>query len=364
MAFGDVDSDGDLDIYIGNRRGAAHTSETPDPQPNELYLNHGDGTFVADMAFFEDEELNPPSLTRAAAFGDANNDGALDLFVANSGANLLLVNRGGGDFEAADDALPPADESTWGVAFADVDNDGDYDLVLGNTAFNPFAQVILINSGGAQDGRLGQFEVGEFPIPAEGQSAIRLGLEVTDLNADGLPEVIFPVHELGTGERPDLYLNDGGEFVLDPEFEATRGVYSTLAAGDLDGDGDVDLFVPKSGIFGAGDRLQFYAMINQTFAADDAPMAWLRGDANGDLTHDTADALFILGFLLLGGDEPECASAGDVDGNEVVEITDAVALLSHLFLGEALPRAPYPDLGDAEGPLALGCDRVSIFLEE
>ena len=364
IAFGDIDGDGDLDAYVGDRFGAAHTEEVPDLQKNELLINDGSGNFTPDATFFADDTVNPLSLTRSASFGDIDNDGALDLYVANSGGNLLLRNQGDGSFVDVSDRLPPAAESTWGAQFADVDSDGDLDILLGNTAFNPFAQAVVLNRGGSQAGTLGEFESGFFPFPVEGQALLRLGLEVTDINGDGSPDVLFPTHELGSGEIPDLYVNQAGSgaYVLDTEFEALRGIHSRLAPGDLDGDGDVDLLAPKTNFIPV-DAAQIYVLFNETFESTDAPMAWLRGDAHNDRTQDLSDAIFILNTLFRGSNTPGCLAAIDVNNDTLRDISDPVYLLNFLFQGNSPPPpAPHPEYGDAESSLTASCDRVEIFV--
>ena len=86
--------------------------------------------------------------------------------------------------------------------------------------------------------------------------------------------------------------------MYDGDFESLRGIYSAMPTGDLDGDGDLDAFVPKSGSFGFPDiQFQYYVLFNDTFASDDAPMAWLRGDPDGSGVPDISDALALAGAI-------------------------------------------------------------------
>ncbi|MCZ6795005.1 MAG: dockerin type I repeat-containing protein [Planctomycetota bacterium] len=86
------------------------------------------------------------------------------------------------------------------------------------------------------------------------------------------------------------------------------------------------------------------------------PHAFVRGDANGDGGTDVSDAITILAYLFLGGEEPDCPDAFDTDDTGVVDVSDAVFFLNHLFLGARRLPAPYPwcgwDLSAADG---LGC---------
>jgi len=154
--------------------------------------------------------------------------------------------------------------------------------------------------------------------------------------------------------------------VYDGDFESLRGIYSAMPTGDLDGDGDLDAFVPKSGSFGFPDiQFQYYVLFNDTFASDDAPMAWLRGDPDGSGVPDISDALFMLRHIFLGDRGPTCEAAGDVNGSMGMDFSDAIALLVHILLGGYQPAAPYPDFGDgaltSQPDLVLSCDEVDIF---
>ena len=76
-AWGDYDNDGRIDVYIAN----GGTIETGN-QPNQLYRNLGNGTFV-DVAAAEGVQGSSPGISEGATWGDANGDGFLDLFVNN-----------------------------------------------------------------------------------------------------------------------------------------------------------------------------------------------------------------------------------------------------------------------------------------
>ena len=82
-----------------------------------------------------------------------------------------------------------------------------------------------------------------------------------------------------------------------------------------------------------------------------------RGDVNGDLEVDVADAVDLL-FVLYGGESTGCADAADVNDDGTLNITDPIALLGHLFLGEEPPKAPYPVPGTDPTPDGLECLRT------
>ena len=84
---------------------------------------------------------------------------------------------------------------------------------------------------------------------------------------------------------------------------------------------------------------------------------FLRGDSNGDLEHDIADPVHTLGFLFLGGPEPECADAADADDDGAILISDAIVSLGFLFLGGAALPPPSRVAGSDPTADDLSCGR-------
>ena len=128
-AFFDYDGDGRLDIYLINGAAVHGTEYDPAPQ-NALYRNRGDGTF-ADVT--EHAGVGDTGYGMGCAVGDYDNDGDLDLYVTNFGANVLYRNEGDGMFADVTGVAQVGDEG-WGAsaAFADIDRDGFVDLYVGN----------------------------------------------------------------------------------------------------------------------------------------------------------------------------------------------------------------------------------------
>jgi enediyne biosynthesis protein E4 len=126
--WGDFNNDGWMDLYVGNG---------PDEYYNYLYLNNGDGTFTK----IEDD----PSVAEKGSHwnvvsGDFDNDGDLDLFVPSyQGKNKLFRNNGDGSFEKVNEgSIVNAYTSSYssGAMWGDYDNDGDLDLVIANESGN------------------------------------------------------------------------------------------------------------------------------------------------------------------------------------------------------------------------------------
>jgi len=120
-AAADYDNDGDMDLFIGNQSGSP---------TGILYRNDG-GSFT-DVSTASG--LETYLYTWGADWGDFDNDGDLDLYLANSNAgNQCFVNNGDGTFNEFASFLGIADpSSSFSCGWADFDNDGDLDLYVAN----------------------------------------------------------------------------------------------------------------------------------------------------------------------------------------------------------------------------------------
>jgi enediyne biosynthesis protein E4 len=155
IAWGDYDNDGDLDLFVSRGSGTHSNNEA---LKQTLYRNNGNGTFteVTDQA-----GLGRFSNNRAAAWGDYNNDGYLDLYVVNSGndaegkgPNYLYENNHDGTFTDVA-RRERVDVSVFsrgrGAAWGDYDNDGFLDLFVTDgedgTQFIEGPQFLFHNEG-------------------------------------------------------------------------------------------------------------------------------------------------------------------------------------------------------------------------
>ena len=115
--WGDFDNDGDLDLAVGNK-GSFFCL-------NYLFVNDGSGNFVGGQEFGIGM-----SVTTDVEWGDCDNDGYLDLAVANYGeSNKIYTNDQAGGFN---EMLLPGSDHTLDLVWGDYDNDGDLDLAESN----------------------------------------------------------------------------------------------------------------------------------------------------------------------------------------------------------------------------------------
>ena len=253
--WGDVDGDGDLDLYVGNEASPKIAS------PCQLFRNEGDGTFF-DVA--ERAGVTNLGYTKGVAFGDYDDDGKLDLYVSNlHEPNRLYRNAGNGRFVDMAPKLGMHEPiESFGAWFWDVDNDGALDLFcaaystgIGDIAAHhlgvarPHPERMRLWRG---DGKGGFTEVGKaygLDVPA-----LTMGANFGDLDNDGFLDV-----HLGTGDpyyyslMPNLvFRNDGGKRFVDVTMAGGFGHLQKghgCAFADLDGDGDLDLFSIQGGAY-------------------------------------------------------------------------------------------------------------------
>ena len=253
-SWGDIDLDGDLDLYVTNVGSA-----------NRMYSNDGDATFT-DLGGTTANTGN----NYGAAFGDYDDDGDLDLYVTSDAANIFYRNDGGGTFTDQTGGAPLNDSGTArGISWGDYDTDGDLDIYLANAAQ---ANVLMRNDAGSF--------VDVSSTAGVNDGGASHGTTWADFDNDG--DLDLYVTNAGTADK--LYINDGdGTFTDGANVSgATDGTSLTygVAVGDYDNDGDLDIYLAINGS-------------NQLYRNNGNSNKWLRLTLAGTTFGDAAGAQVI-----------------------------------------------------------------------
>ncbi len=243
VAFGDVDGDGDLDLF---KAGFVTQSR--------LYPNDSTGVFTDATA------TNLPLLTlpvSAVALGDLDLDGDLDALLGvgdpdsyGVAQNRLLRNGGTGVFtDVTATNIPAVFAVTTGVALGDVDGDGDLDAYVGTaaSAAGTAGQDHLFRNGGAAV--FTDVTTASLPVVVDFTLAVALG----DVDVDGDLDAF-----VANAGQNRLHLNGGtGTFtdVTGTNLPSLLGTSRAVSLGDVDGDGDLDAFIGRYGSGGDQNRL-------------------------------------------------------------------------------------------------------------
>ena len=196
VCFGDIDNDGDKDLYV---MGAS--------EPNKLFENLGDGHF--EDITYQSQTSTGDKNSITCSFGDVNGDGLLDLVVGNLYNNFdnrlalmvesfehlkehnnLLINQGGNVFkdESVSSGVQDFRGASWSIAMVDYDKDGDIDIFIADDQ----ATRLPAKVGGVDVGYiriLNNDGLGHFTdvTEAAGMNIVGdwMGITFADFNADG-----------------------------------------------------------------------------------------------------------------------------------------------------------------------------------
>ncbi len=233
-AWGDYDKDGWLDLYVANRTRLGEI-------PNRLFRNLGDGTFeeVAQNLGVSEEE---DRLTFMATFVDYDRDQNLDLYLCTDkgmecieASNHLYQNQGAGFVEVTEEAGAEACVGCMGTGIGDFDANGYLDFYCSNV---PLGNVLLLNQG---DGTF----VDSAAEAGVASYLLGWGNLIFDFDNDTHQDIY--VCNFGTNRLYDNNQSWPCDDVASGLGVAFTENSYTVAAADLEGDGDRDLLVHNLG---------------------------------------------------------------------------------------------------------------------
>ena len=258
----DFDRDGDLDLYLVQ----GGSLERQDDLGDRLFRNdlaRDDRWQFVD--FTQEAKIEAREYGQGVAIADVDNNGFVDLFIANFGPDQLWINQGDGRFRRATAPGSPSDDA-WSASaiFLDFDNDRLQDLYVTRylqytiashkdcffttgaadyckpTSYSPMSDLLYRNLGGGRFEVVRNNEIGR--LRSNG-----LGVVAADLNEDGSIDIYVANDQMpntlwtndGRGRFEDTSLLAGVALNASGMAEASMGVVAV----DIDGDGHQDLFM-------------------------------------------------------------------------------------------------------------------------
>ena len=238
QAWGDIDSDGDDDFWLGGAAGS----------PGRIWINEGNGVFKVQVCAALQDDAGHEDM--GGLWFDADGNGFSDLYVVSGGyefergdpelGDRLYLNDGSSLRRAPDGTTPDLKVSGGVVVGADFDRDGDVDLFVGGRQIpgaypEAATSSLLFNEGG-------KFTEADLKVTGLITSALW-----SDINGDGWVDLLL-TEEWGAIR---VFQNLEGELTDVTESSGTAtltGWWNGIAGGDFDGDGDVDYVATNFGL--------------------------------------------------------------------------------------------------------------------
>ena len=224
IALGDIDNDGDLDLILTGNDGSTYHSK--------VYKNNGNGNFILD------DNIIPGVEWSSVALGDIDNDGDQDLILTGKDAGTsyskVYKNDGNGNFSFNTNIIPAVGTSS--IALGDIDRDNDLDLILTGheSGVNEAARVYKNDKDG------------NFIFNSDLSATVYAGsIALGDIDDDkDLDLILIGRHYDGSDKKYSKIYTNSGDGNFNEKINITPAVdFGSIALGDIDNDGDLDLIL-------------------------------------------------------------------------------------------------------------------------
>jgi hypothetical protein len=360
VALGDIDGDGDLDLFIGGR---ALASRYPEPA-SSLLLRWQSGAFEVDLQ--SRTALANVGLVNGAVFTDLDGDGSPELVLACDAGSIRVFRAAAGRLTELTRELGFEQYlGFWsGITAGDLDGDGRMDIVAANLGrnskyekyrplklhygdFDQNGNVEIIESTFSK-GRGGDLPLQSFHIVSAAFPFLKERFPKVQSYAEGTLAEIYGA-ALSSARTVEInwldstvFLNRGARFEPRPlPIETQFAPASSVCVADMDGDGDEDLFLGQN----------FFAVSSETSRYDAGLGIWLRNNGRGEFESVRASES---GIRVYGEQRGAAVTDFDRDGRVDLVVTQngrETKLFRNLA---AKPSLRVQLSGTAENPAAIG----------